>query len=163
MSRLPFFRDDGSMRYSYLYLLECRDDGGPTYVKIGVTMNPGSRLSGILVGCPIKARSFAIREVGWRDVARKIERNLHRAFEDRRVQGEWFKIDLTSPEDKAIFHDALAQAIHDHKGHKNGVWSTISVPKYQELERQRRARWARMSKTQIRRKAMIARWKSGAA
>lgn len=149
---LPWFREDGTLRRTYVYLLLCKDDDGPRYIKIGHTINPGSRLSQLLVGCPIKPISFAICPVGFihTSSAQRIERELHLAFSDRKARGEWFRIDTTSPEDKERFNKTFQVACAKH-GSDVGQWSRISVAKFCSMQAQRRAFWVRQNKAKQKR------------
>lgn len=148
---LPWFKTDGTLRRDYIYLLVCKDDDGPRYVKIGHSANPGLRLSQLLVGCPITPRSFAICPVGYHhsNMVAKVESALHRAFKDRKARGEWFLIDTTSAEDRNLFHLTFNTACRDLKAER-GVWSKISVKKHLEAQKARKAYWAKQSKATIR-------------
>lgn len=56
--------------------------GGP--IKIGVSINPESRLRGIQTGCPYRLRLLAT-------LPTNKEAELHSIFNNLRLEGEWFK------------------------------------------------------------------------
>lgn len=147
---LPVFNTDGALRQGYVYLLVCKDADGPRYMKIGHTINPGSRLSQLLTGCPIPPKSFAVCPVGFihSGCAAKVEKSLHKAFKHRLVRGEWFLIDTESQEDRELFHATFNKACF---GTERGVWSHISIDKWQAAQKARKAYWGKQSKAAIKR------------
>lgn len=148
---LPWFREDGTLRRSYVYLLVCKDGDGPRYMKIGHSCNPGVRLSQLLVGCPIPPKSFAVCPVGYHHAgkASKVESALHKAFKDRQIRGEWYQIDTTSAEDRELFHLTFNTACLKEKAER-GVWSKVSIPNFIASQQARKAYWAQQSKKRIR-------------
>lgn len=71
--------------YMGLYAIGTADG---LYVKIGITEgDPGVRLSTMQVGCPLELKVLAYR----RDKGGAAERELHLAFSDYSVRGEWFR------------------------------------------------------------------------
>ncbi len=72
------------------------------YVKIGVSANPLGRLRQVQTGNPIEAELLAVCPGGKDD-----EAAIHRAFQQHRVSGEWFR---ATPQ-----LDALIEKVrHDH-------------------------------------------------
>ena len=55
-------------------------------IKIGITDNLSLRLAGLQCGCPYK-----LKVIGAVQAVPSIERNLHIAFAQYRLSGEWFK------------------------------------------------------------------------
>ena len=90
---MNLYKPDGRLRGECVYMLFCQDDG-PIYIKIGITMAPLMRLSGLLTSCPVEPREYSWIEASGRDDARAIEHSLHRACTEWRVRGEWFRVTL---------------------------------------------------------------------
>lgn len=74
-----------------IYFIECQD---PHYenglVKIGYTRTVKScklRLTDLQIGCPYPLKLIALVPKG----TQRMERELHKAFSDLKVRGEWFK------------------------------------------------------------------------
>lgn len=72
----------------YLAITECG-----SYVKIGVSVNPQTRLKGIQTGCPIKVE--ILKELPVKG-AYQVEKELHRTLLDYRTSGEWFDAQIIS-------------------------------------------------------------------
>ena len=72
----------------YLYFL----NAGP-YTKIGLATNPDKRLAEIQVGCPLKIEKFRLFYAGETDLAFLLERRIHKFFESKHTNGEWFALD----------------------------------------------------------------------
>ncbi len=86
-----------------LYVLQCTD-GNTIKVKIGVTSNIEQRIKSLQTGNPNKIELLFIEE---RTNPTKAERYLHRCFDKKRQEGEWF-VDLTLNEIRSrlmIFFD----------------------------------------------------------
>jgi len=67
----------------FIYLIKA----GPRY-KIGMTDDPSKRIKALQTGNPHRLTAMTVREVSnpaW------VEAQLHRKYEARRVQGEWFR------------------------------------------------------------------------
>lgn len=88
------------MNRTYLYIIGL-DNGqhftkdGP--VKIGISMNPGARARELQIG---NAERLVVRDCyPYRDSrsARFIEKQLHEAFGDNRLVGEWFDVPSIDP------------------------------------------------------------------
>ena len=128
-------------RGCYIYMLSC-SDGGPSYIKIGMSNSPVARLGQILTGCPIKPISFACVELRTRDRARRAEAALHRHLEEWRSTGEWFRVD---PSDRGRFDSACRAAVSRFSEPTwPMVWDTLSVQDYLAESKQagRRGFWA---------------------
>jgi len=82
-----------------IYVIEA-GDGGP--VKIGVAVNPKSRLRELQTGNPEKLRLLA--EV---DLADEYERLAHVWLKEFRMEGEWFR---RTPEVDAAIRDFFERA-----------------------------------------------------
>jgi hypothetical protein len=63
-------------------------------IKIGMTSNVKKRLKGLQTSCPYKLRCFGTRTYPNKAMAKKAESMLHEAFDEFRLEGEWF--DLTA-------------------------------------------------------------------
>lgn len=57
------------------------------WVKIGVSIDPNSRLSGIQTGCPVELTIFYTHDGG-----QSIEQKLHETFHSVHLRGEWFRL-----------------------------------------------------------------------
>lgn len=77
---------------AFVYLIKCSLTG---YTKIGVASDPLSRLKSHQVGCPQKLEMAAVVEGD-----ETLESQLHRAFGDKWVRGEWFA--LTDQDIRAV-------------------------------------------------------------
>lgn len=129
-----------SPRY-HVYALLCQDKGGPGYIKFGMSMNIGSRLSSLRTACPIPVRYIATCSAGYcRDKARRLEKALHLAFANRRIKnrGEWFRFDFSNPEDKQCFNDTCKSVFQVHFRESGHWWTQISVDALDRAEKERR-------------------------
>jgi len=73
--------DDG-----IVYVIRC----APTsYYKIGVSGSPEDRLYMMQGGCPLDLILIAVKR--YKDPYRK-ESQLHKAFADKRIRGEWYEL-----------------------------------------------------------------------
>lgn len=72
----------------YIYLLRCEEH---SYYKIGITNNLQKRLKEIQTGTPDKIYFVDFYESKY---ARKIESGLHRFFEHKHRNNEWFELSL---------------------------------------------------------------------
>jgi hypothetical protein len=71
-------------RSTGVYLLECQG-----YYKIGITSNVSKRVQALQVGNPLPINIVIFCAVG---EARKVEKQLHKAYSNKNVSGEWFKL-----------------------------------------------------------------------
>ncbi len=62
-------------------------------VKIGVSSNPQARVGQIQTGCPFKVTLLHSAALPNRGEAEAQESIIHGVYEDRRIIGEWFKMD----------------------------------------------------------------------
>lgn len=142
---MSYYDTDGRLVGSYVYLLLCQD-GGPIYVKAGISSDPLKRLQGLRSGCPVTPRQFYTMKRPSRRNALRIECALHMAFGPWLVHGEWFKVPA---EDKPVFNAAMRSAIAPHTmtGYP-AEWTRIAVKPLAQLAASRRqyfrSRWARM-------------------
>ncbi len=130
---------DGS---GYVYLLVCRDDAGKSFVKIGCTIDPVARIPALFTACPLEPKEFAICEVfrgmviegNVSRLAHAVEGSLHRLLSHKRIRGEWFGIDIQSPDDKAEFTTAWRSAIATHKLTPK-PWKHMSMADFRKKKR----------------------------
>lgn len=125
---LPLFREDGTLRENFIYILVCYDQvDGPIYMKIGRSMCPGTRLTDIKVGCPVQARILYSAPIYPFSAAHKAEKAIHRSLADSRIRGEWFRSKSAEPlKDDQEFFRAVANALRVC-GVRRAEWSTIDV------------------------------------
>jgi hypothetical protein len=83
-----------------------KTDGLP-FFKIGVAMNPASRLSALQTACPLDLSIVGVWQVT-DDQASRLEKSLHRAFKRHSVRGEWFTM---SPPDLKFALPRLSRLI----------------------------------------------------
>lgn len=83
------FNAAGRMTGCFVYMLFCQD-GGPVYVKIGISEHPDDRLAALRTTCAVTPRAFSVIEVRNRKMALRVERALQRAFAKDQTTGEWF-------------------------------------------------------------------------
>jgi len=101
------------------------------FVKIGKSDDPVSRISSLQTACPYQIRLFTTITVDgdWSVV----EAALHNAFDDQRLQGEWFDIkgnqlrDLVEiksldPETVRSFDDFTPDAYIKRRNRQRGKW-----------------------------------------
>lgn len=88
----------GRMRGSFVYCLLC-DIRGKIYAKIGMTSSPSDRISKLFTMSPEPVVYVALAELPSREIAFRMERELHSAFIDWHSNGEWFCFDLADKEE----------------------------------------------------------------
>lgn len=93
---------NGRVKGSYVYMMVCHD-GGSIYIKVGRSCLPMRRLDELRHGCPITPRYFYTVNVYSREESKRIEGELHFAYAEWRINGEWFKL---NPADKQAFNAA---------------------------------------------------------
>ena len=71
-----------------LYVIE---NSSRDSLKVGVAENPYERLLQLQTGNPEKLKIIATFEYENREKALKIEKTIHKALGNSRVEGEWFK------------------------------------------------------------------------
>lgn len=62
-------------------------------VKVGVSNSPSSRMLGLQTGCPFKLELLLSQPMRNRAHALRHEADFHAVYEEKRLIGEWFKID----------------------------------------------------------------------
>lgn len=63
-------------------------------VKVGLTNDPAARLRTLQTGLPEALTMPYLVVLPKREQAVRLEKSLHRQMADRRVRGEWFRIDI---------------------------------------------------------------------
>lgn len=92
----------------FVYALQAAEDAGKfsSYVKIGHSNDPASRMVTHRIGSPIPLKYVRLYRVRVRELGIEMERKCHRQFAHKRVHGEWFVIDLAELDD---FVESLAR------------------------------------------------------
>jgi hypothetical protein len=98
-----------------------------TYIKIGISTDPLQRGS----PTPIKVVLWAY--VGKKTHVYAIERRVHRLLADYRTRGEWFAMDLRSPEHKQAFHGTCKKIFAMVTG-KQLVWRKNTMEEIMEAK-----------------------------
>lgn len=76
----------------FIYVIGKADGARP--VKIGISQIPRARLKTLQTGCPFKLRLLHLRKCRNRDHALEHEKSFHHIYRAKRLQGEWFNVDL---------------------------------------------------------------------
>lgn len=97
----------------YVYAALCEDSHGQGYVKFGYSGRIDNRLSAVSSGSPIPVGYFAVIQVASKEKALMLEADLHKRFEARRSNGEWFSFDFNSPDDKKEFNEGCLHSFVD--------------------------------------------------
>lgn len=105
-----------------VYFVQAGGDKGP--VKIGISGNVASRLSGIQSGNAEPCRILASFE---HSNAAAIERQLHVEFADLRLKGEWFTFD-----ERITTLISAWQAIEHDQGRLHGSFSAVLLNRVRE-------------------------------
>jgi hypothetical protein len=105
-----------------LYLLKLCAPWDQTVLKVGMALNPTSRLSGFTTALPFPAIMKWIR-IGYRVQTSWAEKALHRALADFRTRGEWFAF---SPESDEIVERKVMQVISEH-GRIDESWKIVTT------------------------------------
>jgi len=92
MPHLRLYNERGFLSGHYVYTLICQEDGGPLYIKVGMSSNPVERFSTIRNGNPLTAITLAALDLPHKDVARLIEKEIHLAAQWCHHSLEWFKL-----------------------------------------------------------------------
>lgn len=110
-------------------MLLCRDEGGPVYVKVGISDQPIKRLKSLRLGCPVTPHQFLYMEVRSRRKARSIEISLHDALAKWGAHGEWFRVPM---EEKAQFNGAWKRVVDAQREPStlSYEWQRISVAEF---------------------------------
>ena len=67
-----------------LYVVKCNE-----FYKIGITDNINSRMTSLRIGNPYK---LELHLCSYFDNAEEVEKQLHKKFEEKHVNGQWFKL-----------------------------------------------------------------------
>lgn len=102
VSSAASYGTSGRMIGGYVYMLVCHDSE-KIYIKVGKSIAPMKRLDQLRHACPVTPRYFYVCPLPTNKIARKIEAELHCAFEAWRHNGEWYKLEA---KDKADFNAA---------------------------------------------------------
>lgn len=127
---------------------------GVKFVKVGHTHELVARLAGIQTGCPVQIGQVAYCRFPSIEPAREAERLIHLAMRNHRSQGEWFRFDLGSAEDKRVWGGAIPAVLNYVAG--KGSWDLRSID-YAEIRNA--AVCSRRSKLAVIRKRKFARLK----
>ena len=133
------FGVDGRIRGSYVYMLLCRDDDGPAYIKIGVSDSPLQRFQHLCCNCGVTPRVFSVVNLRTRKAAFSLERNLLKKYALWKTKGEWIKVEVS---DKKQFNE-IWQAVfakHAEKG-RPLRWNQLSVATLLAQAKERGRRW----------------------
>lgn len=98
------FGPDGRIAGWFVYMMLCAD-GNRIHVKIGQSRRPFKRLLELHNTNPLDIELMAITQLSDYEIALRLERELHRALQKWRTNGEWF---MFAPEDKPQFNQILA-------------------------------------------------------
>lgn len=132
------------MRGSFVYMLMCGEKE-KIYIKVGQTCRPARRLEELRVGCPFVPKIYATAGTPGRELAQKLERELHGAFEEWHSHGEWFSF---TDADKERFNQAW-QLVFERSASPSWplVWTKLAVKPLMQLAQQRRhfhqRKWAK--------------------
>ena len=125
IDQLPYFRPDGRLRGSYVYLLLCQD-GDSIFAKAGRANDPIRRLHNLLVGCPISPGVLAVAELPGDRLAVRAETALLHALDAWHARGEWFRF---KAKDRAAFNHAWRTALAEFASPSWPIrWTKLSVP-----------------------------------
>lgn len=99
---------------SYVYILELKDTGNFSFIKIGLTDSPKMRYSQIRTSLPFIPKMVALYMP---PNARKVEKFIHKVLSPFKVNGEWygksdnFEIELKKLTEKM---EPYIEPIEDH-------------------------------------------------
>lgn len=146
---------NGRIDGSYVYMLLC-SDGGPIYVKVGISDVPTSRLMTLVNGSPVTAQIFAHANVYSRKLARVVEVALHRKMAKWRQQGEWFRLEQS---DRDEFNGYWKEIFATHsKPHWPIKWVQTEVGPIVAAARLRQRLWRKKNRRHLtgpRRQGMV--------
>lgn len=128
-----------------------------TFVKVGMAVDPYSRIANVMCGCPLSADIVRTVSIRTRDKAGKVERALHKFLIKFHARGEWF----TFPnEEKNDFYAYASACLNMELG--AGAWSFVEIDwtKHEEnlLQNRRDYLMARKGPPRQSRKARAAEW-----
>lgn len=108
---IPPARDEAFARNNYLYLMFAPHVDNSTFVKIGVSLDPVTRLGQLATGSPLKIAHLRAYKVGPRGKTYRVEHEIHYRLANFHVRGEWFEFDMTSENDKQALWGSVKCAI----------------------------------------------------
>lgn len=79
------------MKECYVYFIKASTGGSNYPVKIGVAYDPAKRLDELKTGNPFKLSIMSCVKMPSRKAAYDLEAFLHRHFDKKRMEGEWFR------------------------------------------------------------------------
>jgi len=79
------------MKECYVYFIKAHTGGSNYPVEIGVAYNPSKRIDELKTGSPFKLSVISCVSMPSRKAAYDLESFLHREFDKRRMEGEWFR------------------------------------------------------------------------
>lgn len=79
------------MKECYVYFIKATTGGTNYPVKIGVAYDPIKRLDELKTGNPFKLSIMSCVKMPSRKAAYDLESFLHRHFDKKRMEGEWFR------------------------------------------------------------------------
>lgn len=79
------------MKECYVYIIKAHTGGSNYPIKIGVAYNPAKRLDELKTGNPFKLSVMSCVSMPSRKAAYDLESFLHRTFDKKRMEGEWFR------------------------------------------------------------------------
>ena len=87
---------------AYVYMVVCKE-GADIRIKVGMSDDPIRRLNALMTGCPLIPKILCTAELPNRQLAYKVEGELHSVLEEWHTNGEWFQF---SESDKPRFNAA---------------------------------------------------------
>jgi len=115
----------------YVMVADPGDDSPWRYFKVGYSSRLLSRISAVQTGCPMPITAVMnVPLPDWRE-ARNVENRLHGLLLGYRVSGEWFKFNMTDPEQKEDFGHACRTALTPVLG-EGWKWEFANMRKLKE-------------------------------
>ena len=146
MAMIDPYYVEGRLILCYVYLLICGDDK-TVYVKVGMSQNPLERATALRNTSPLPIDLMATVDMQSRRLALDLECDLHKALQEWRIQGEWFRL---SYDDKEKFKVITRVALEPYATKERPLnWTKINLKEIasQKLRAQRyaKSRWKRGS------------------
>lgn len=129
-----------------VYVMFAKDDGGPMYIKVGISATPGQRALGVQTGCPIKIRRTVAFTCSSRETARAAELAFHAALEPHKSNGEWFKMEW-SDEAKDVLFSLIEGVMDAIRGENLREITTVEAKKEKRVREERWEHAQRKAKT----------------
>lgn len=124
----------------FVYIILCRDGGGPLYAKVGYSIKPRSRVAKIIGESPIPAQKILIFATETDGAASRLETAIHHHYDGCRTRGEWFRFDLNDKGHKALFNEGLQIAIQSDPDHER-KWFNLSIDYWDRAVRKNKRAW----------------------